>query len=101
MHLPDGFLDGRTILICSGMAATGVVLALRQVRTTLEPRQVPMLGLSAAFVFVAQMLNFPIAGGTSGHLIGGVLTAILLGPAAAILVMTCVLAVQALVFADG
>jgi cobalt/nickel transport system permease protein len=60
-----------------------------------------MLGLSAAFVFAAQMLNFPIAAGTSGHLLGGVLTAILLGPSAAVVVMTCVLVVQSLVFADG
>jgi cobalt/nickel transport system permease protein len=61
----------------------------------------PMLGLAAAFVFAAQMLNFPVAGGTSGHLLGGVLTAILLGPSAAIVVMTCVLLIQCLMFSDG
>ena len=61
----------------------------------------PMLGLAAAFVFAAQMLNFPVAGGTSGHLVGGVLTAVLLGPSAAVLVLTCVLLVQCLMFADG
>lgn len=60
-----------------------------------------MLGLAAAFVFAAQMLNFPVAGGTSGHLVGGVLTAVLLGPSAAVLVLTCVLLVQCLMFADG
>jgi cobalt/nickel transport system permease protein len=101
MHLPDGFLDAKTALLSTGAAAAGVGLALRQVRRTLEPRQMPMLGLAAAFVFAAQMLNFPVAGGTSGHLVGGVLTAILLGPAAAVLVMTCVLIVQCLVFNDG
>ncbi len=101
MHLPDGFLDAKTALLSSGVAATGVGVALRQVRTSLEPRQTPMLGLGAAFVFAAQMLNFPIAGGTSGHLVGGVLAAILLGPSAAVLVMTCVLIVQCLMFADG
>jgi cobalt/nickel transport system permease protein len=101
MHLPDGFLDAKTALLSTGAAGAGVALALRQVRTTLEPRQMPMLGLAAAFVFAAQMLNFPVAGGTSGHLLGGVLTAILLGPAAAVLVMTCVLIVQCLVFNDG
>lgn len=101
MHLPDGFLDARTALVCTGAAGVGVGLALREVRTTLEPRQMPMLGLAAAFVFAAQMLNFPVAGGTSGHLVGGVLAAILLGPSAAVLVMTCVLIVQCLVFADG
>lgn len=101
MHLPDGFLDAKTALISAGVAAAGVGLALRQVSTSLEPRRMPMLGLGAAFVFAAQMLNFPIAGGTSGHLVGGVLTAILLGPSAAVLVMTCVLIVQCLMFADG
>jgi cobalt/nickel transport system permease protein len=101
MHLPDGFLDARTALLSSGVAAAGVGVALRQVRNSLEPRQMPMLGLGAAFVFAAQMLNFPIAGGTSGHLVGGVLVSILLGPSAAVLVMTCVLMVQCLMFADG
>ena len=101
MHLPDGFLDAKTALLSFGVAAAGVSIALRQVRTTLEPRKVPMLGLSAAFVFAAQMLNFPVLGGTSGHLVGGVLTAVLLGPSAAVLVMTCVLMVQCLMFADG
>jgi cobalt/nickel transport system permease protein len=101
MHLPDGFLDAKTALLSSGVAAAGVGVALRQVSSSLEPRRMPMLGLGAAFVFVGQMLNFPIAGGTSGHLVGGVLMAILLGPAAAVLVMTCVLLVQCLMFADG
>jgi cobalt/nickel transport system permease protein len=101
MHLPDGFLDTKTALLCTGVSAAGVGVALRQVRTCLEPRQMPLLGLAAAFVFAAQMLNFPVAGGTSGHLVGGVLTAILLGPSAAILVVTCVLIVQCLMFADG
>ena len=101
MHLPDGFLDAKTALLSSGIAAGGVAIALRQVGSSLESRRVPMLGLGAAFVFAAQMLNFPVAGGTSGHLVGGVLAAILLGPAAAIVVMTCVLMVQCLMFADG
>jgi cobalt/nickel transport system permease protein len=101
MHLPDGFLDAKTSLISSGVAVAGVGLALRQVRNSLDPRRIPMLGLGAAFVFAAQMLNFPIAGGTSGHLVGGVLAAILLGPSPAVLVMTCVLMVQCLMFADG
>jgi cobalt/nickel transport system permease protein len=101
MHLPDGFLDAKTALLTTAAAATGVGLALREVRASLAPRQMPMLGLGAAFVFVAQMLNFPVAGGTSGHLVGGVLIAVLLGPGAAVLVMTCVLMVQCLMFADG
>jgi len=101
MHLPDGFLDAKTALLCTGASAAGVGIALRQVRTCLGPRQTPLLGLAAAFVFAAQMLNFPVAGGTSGHLVGGVLTAVLLGPSAAVLVITCVLIVQCLMFADG
>src|SRR6516164_8321259 len=101
MHLPDGFLDAKTALLSTGAAAAGVGIALHQVRTSLTPRQMPMLGLAAAFVFAAQMLNFPVAGGTSGHLVGGVLTAVLLGPSAAVLVITCVLIVQCLMFADG
>ncbi len=101
MHLADGFLDTKTALVSTGMAVAGVGVALRQVRISLEPRRMPLLGLAAAFVFAAQMLNFPVVGGTSGHLVGGVLTAILLGPSAAVLVMTCVLLVQCLMFADG
>ncbi len=100
MHLPDGFLDAPTALVSAGAAVAGVGLALRQVRS-LRPRQMPMLGLAAAFVFAAQMLNFPVAGGTSGHLLGGVLTAVLLGPSAAIIVITCVLMVQCFMFSDG
>lgn len=101
MHLSDGYLDAKTALLSSGVAVAGIGFALRQVRTALEPRQMPLLGLGAAFVFAAQMLNFPIIGGTSGHLLGGVLVAILLGPSAAVLVMSCVLIVQCLMFADG
>ena len=101
MHLPDGLLDAKTALLSTGAAAAGLGVALRRVRTLLEPRQTPMLGLAAAFVFAAQMVNFPVAHGTSGHLVGGVLLSILLGPSAAVIVMTCVLLVQCLMFADG
>jgi len=101
MHLHDGYLDAKTALLCTGASVVGVGIAVRQVRSCLEARQMPLLGLSAAFVFAAQMLNFPVVDGTSGHLVGGVLIAILLGPSAAILVITCVLMVQCLMFADG
>jgi cobalt/nickel transport system permease protein len=101
MHLPDGFLDTKTVLTTAGLAAVGVAIALRRVRATLPPRRVPLLGLAAAFIFAAQMVNFPVAGGTSGHLLGGVLAAVLLGPSAAVLVMSAVLIVQSLMFADG
>jgi cobalt/nickel transport system permease protein len=101
MHIPDGFLDARTAAVSGALAAAGLGLALRQASRHLPPRRVPLLGLSAAFVFAAQMLNFPVAGGTSGHLIGGVLTAVLLGPSAAVIVIAAVLIVQCLMFADG
>lgn len=101
MHIPDGFLDPRTAMTTGVLAATGLGVALRQVRRSLPPRRVPLLGLSAAFVFAAQMLNFPVIGGTSGHWIGGVLTAVLLGPSAAVIVLSTVLTVQCFLFADG
>lgn len=101
MHLPDGFLDAKTALTTGALAACGVGLALRQVRIELPPRRVPLLGLAAAFLFAAQMVNFPVVGGTSGHLVGGALVAALLGPAAAIVVVATVLVVQCLLFADG
>ena len=101
MHIPDGFIDGKTAATTALLAAAGVGLALRQVRRRLAPRRVPLLGLAAAFLFAAQMVNFPVVGGTSGHLLGGVLAAALLGPSAAIVVLTTVLIVQCFLFADG
>jgi cobalt/nickel transport system permease protein len=101
MHIPDGFIDAKTAVATAALSAAGVGLALRRVRRELPPRQVPLLGLAAAFLFAAQMVNFPVAGGTSGHLIGGVLVAALLGPSAAIVVVTTVLIVQCFLFADG
>ncbi|MCY2932388.1 MAG: PDGLE domain-containing protein [Planctomycetota bacterium] len=101
MHIPDGFLDVKTATATGVLAAAGLGLALRQARRHLPARRVPLLGLSAAFVFAAQMINFPVAGGTSGHLIGGVLTAALLGPSAALIVISAVLIVQCFLFADG
>lgn len=101
MHIPDGFLDGKTAATAAAISIAGVGLALRQVRRELPPRRVPLLGLAAAFLFAAQMVNFPVAGGTSGHIVGGVLVAALLGPSAAIVVLTAVLIVQCFLFADG
>lgn len=100
MHIPDGFLDTRTAGISAALAAAGLGIALRQAKRTLPPRRVPLLGLASAFVFAAQMLNFPVAGGTSGHLIGGVLAGALLGPSAAVIVISAVLIVQCFLFAD-
>lgn len=101
MHIPDGFLSVAVSLICWALAAVAVGLALWRSSNTLRGRQVPLTGVLAAFIFAAQMLNFTVAGGTSGHLIGGALAAILLGPWAGILTMTTVVAIQALLFQDG
>jgi cobalt/nickel transport system permease protein len=101
MHIPDGFLDLKTAVATGVLAAAGLGYALREARRTLPARKVPLLGLSAAFVFASQMLNFPVIGGTSGHLVGAVLTAALLGPSAAVIVLSAVLIVQCLMFADG
>ncbi len=101
MHIPDGFIDGKTAATAALLSAAGVGLALRQVRRQLPPRRVPLLGLAAAFLFAAQMVNLPVAGGPAGHRGGGVLVAALLGPGAAIVVLTAVLIVQCFLFADG
>lgn len=101
MHIPDGFLDAKTALVTATLSAGGLAYALREVRAELPPRKVPLLGLSAAFLFAAQMVNFPVAGGTSGHLVGAALVAALLGPSAAVVVLSTVLIVQCLLFADG
>ena len=101
MHVPDGFLDATSSAGTGVVAAGAVALALRYSRRELDERAAPLSGLTAAFVFAAQMMNFPVAAGTSGHLVGGVLTAVLVGPWTAVLCMTVVLLVQALLFADG
>ncbi len=98
MHIPDGFLDTKTAVTTGVLAALGAGYAVSMKN---ESSRTPLMGLSAAFVFVAQMINFPVVGGTSGHLIGAVLIAVLLGPGAAVVVLTTVLIVQSLLFADG
>ncbi len=101
MHAPDGFL-GLGTAVATGAISFGVVGAsLRMARTRLADRQIPLTGVSAAFIFAAQLVNFPVAAGTTGHLLGGALAAILLGPTVGALVVTVVVVVQALVFADG
>ena len=80
MHIPDGFLSTEVALACAVPAVAAVGIGLRQANRTLDERRVPLLGVTAAFVFAAQMLNFPVAGGTSGHFLGAALAAILLGP---------------------
>lgn len=101
MHIPDGFISTGTSVATWVASASGLGVAVRQVNRELGERQVPLMGVTAAFIFAAQMMNFTVVGGTSGHLLGGALAAILLGPWAGMLVLTSVLAVQALLFQDG
>ena len=101
MHIPDGFLSIATVATTYAVSAGGVGNAVRVASKKLGEKQVPLMGVLAAFIFAAQMLNFPIAGGTSGHLIGAALAAILLGPWASVLIMSCVLIAQSLIFQDG
>ena len=101
MHIPDGFLDTKTIVATSALSLLGVGRALSVLKTRMSSRKVPLMGLAAAFIFVAQMINFPVVGGTSGHFLGAVLVAVLLGPSEGILVMSVVLIVQCFLFADG
>lgn len=101
MHVPDGFLNVPTSIATGMIAAVGVSLALRKAREELNERTAPLAGLVAAFVFATQMVNFPVGAGTSGHLLGGALAAALVGPWTGVLVITVVLIVQALLFADG
>ena len=101
LHAPDGFFSVPLALAGYAVAALVVGLAVYRVNRELNERMVPMMGVMAAFIFAAQMLNFPVIGGTSGHLVGGALAAIILGPWAAVLVMTSVVGLQALLFQDG
>jgi cobalt/nickel transport system permease protein len=101
LHIPDGFLNLPVSAVCWALTVVLLALAVRQTRDDLGERQVPLMGVMAAFIFAAQMINFPVAGGTSGHLLGGALAAIALGPWAAMLVMASVIGVQALIFQDG
>ncbi len=101
MHIPDGFLATPVWLSLDAVALPAVALAARRAQTAVEESRAPLLGVMGAFVFAAQMINFPVGAGTSGHLVGGALLAILLGPAAATVVMTAILALQAFVFQDG
>jgi cobalt/nickel transport system permease protein len=101
MHVPDGFLNAPTSVATGVVAAAAIGVALRGARRELDDRTAPLAGLVAAFVFATQMLNFPVASGTSGHLLGGALAAILVGPCTGLLCMATVFIVQCLLFADG
>jgi len=101
MHIPDGFLALNTWIPAWLVSAGGIGYCIRRASQTLKEKIVPLMGVMSAFIFAAQMLNFPVAGGTSGHFLGGVLAAILLGPYSAAIVIAVVLTAQCLIFQDG
>jgi cobalt/nickel transport system permease protein len=101
VHIPDGYIDVPTSAAFAAVAAAGVGISLKGAAKELDERTAPLAGLVAAFVFAVQMLNFPVAAGTSGHLLGGALAAILVGPYTGVLCVSVVLLVQGLFFADG
>ena len=101
MHIPDGFLTANTWIPTWVISIGGIGYCLRRVSHMLKDKMIPLMGVMAAFIFAAQMLNFPVMGGTSGHLLGGVLAAVLLGPYAGAIVVAIVLVVQCLIFQDG
>lgn len=101
MHIPDGFLDSKTWVGLGVVSVAVVGIAVSKTSKNMGEKHIPMMGITSAFIFAAQMLNFPITGGTSGHFMGAVLAAILLGPLSALLIMTVVLIIQCLIFQDG
>lgn len=101
MHIPDGFLSVNIWIPTWLISIGGISYCLKRTAQILKDRMVPLMGVMSAFVFAGQMLNFPVMGGTSGHLLGGVLAAILLGPFAGAIVISVVLIVQCLIFQDG
>jgi cobalamin biosynthesis protein CbiM len=101
MHIPDGFIDPKTSAAFAVASAAGVAYALNGAKRQLSEKSAPLAGLTAVYVFAVQMLNFPVAAGTSGHLLGGALAAVLVGPFAASLAITVVLIIQGFLFADG
>ena len=101
MHIPDGFIDIPTSAAFAVIAAGGIAASLKGAKSSLDDKTAPLAGLTATFIFAVQMLNFPVAAGTSGHLIGAALATVLVGPYAATLAITIVLLLQALLFADG
>ncbi|MFD7132788.1 energy-coupling factor ABC transporter permease [Streptomyces sp. NPDC059894] len=101
MHVPDGFINAPTSAVTGVVAAGAIAVSLRGARRELDERTAPLAGLVAAFIFAVQMLNFPVAAGTSGHLLGGALAAILVGPYTGVLCVSVVLLMQGILFADG
>lgn len=101
MHIPDGFLDAKTWMSTAAVSVGALAYSLKKSKVELDEKQVPKLGIMAAFIFAAQMVNFPVALGTSGHLLGAALAAVLLGPWNATIILSTVLVIQCLIFQDG
>src|SRR5687767_10494059 len=101
LHIPDGFLSIAIALLCWLVTLVVLALAVRNAQKVFDERLAPLAGIMAAFIFAGQMINFPISGGTSGHLIGATLAFIVLGPWLGLLAMTAVIALQALIYQDG
>lgn len=101
MHIPDGFLSANIWIPTWLVSIGGLMFCIKKTKEVLKERMIPLMGVVSAFIFAAQMLNFPVIGGTSGHLLGGVLAAVLVGPYAAAVCLSCVLIVQCLIFQDG
>lgn len=101
MHIPDGFIDLKTAIATGVISAGGVAASIYKIKKIFKAKVIVLMGMMAALIFALQMINFTIPGGTSGHLLGGALVVITLGPYAGVLVLTVVLIVQALVFMDG
>lgn len=101
MHIPDGFLTTPIMALTWIITLVVIAYAIKQTKNKLTDAHIPLMGILAAFVFAAQMLNIPVAAGTSGHFLGGVLVAIFVGPWAGTVIMACVFIVQALIFQDG
>ncbi len=101
MHIPPGFLKPEVWIPMTAVSAAGVGYALKKVGSAVDERRTPVMGVMAAFIFAAQMVNFPVAGGTSGHLIGATLAAAIFGLWPSMVIMAAVLLVQGLLFQDG
>lgn len=101
MHIPDGFLDAKTSISFWGVSIVFLSYSVKKIREELNEKTIPLMGVLGAFVFAAQMLNFPILNGTSGHFVGGVLLGIFVGPFAGFITMSSILLIQSLLFADG
>ena len=101
MHIPDGFIDLKTAVSTAVVSAGGLAVAIYKVKSYFKAKVIALMGIISALIFALQMINFPILGGTSGHLLGGALAAIVLGPHAGAIIIAVVLIVQAFIFMDG